>query len=149
MTAKTPPPERFWPKVNFDSGGDCWIWTASINPKGYGQFRVGTKPDGRAVVIHAHRFAYMDTVGSIPEGMELDHLCRVRACVNPMHLEPVTTRENQRRSPISFVTIKGSRTHCANGHEWTEENTYWYSSRGGNPHRQCRQCKRDRRRAAA
>jgi hypothetical protein len=143
MTRTKPPAERFWPKV--DTTGDCWIWTASINPKGYGQFRVGAKPDGRAIVVHAHRFAYIDTVGPIPEGLELDHLCRVRACVNPMHLEPVTTAENQRRSPISFVATLGNRTHCTNGHEWNAENTYWYVGSKHSPHRQCRQCKRDRR----
>jgi len=85
------PDERFWPKV--DRGGACWLWTGALYVNGYGAFR---GPDGRT--IRAHRFAYERVVGPIPEGLDLDHLCRVRACVNPAHLEPVTRAENLRRA---------------------------------------------------
>jgi hypothetical protein len=77
---------RFWAKVEKTDG--CWFWRARIIATGYGSFSL----DGRKVM--AHRFAYELLVGPIPEDLELDHLCRVRHCVNPAHLEPVTHREN-------------------------------------------------------
>lgn len=73
-----------------DEGG-CWLWTGTRNRGGYGDFRM---PEGPR---RAHRLAYENLVGPIPEGLELDHLCRVRNCVNPQHLEPVTRSENARR----------------------------------------------------
>lgn len=83
--------ERFWKKVDKAGPNGCWVWTASLDTNGYGRFR--------AVNVHygAHRFAYMLVVGSISEGLSLDHLCRNTACVNPDHLEPVTHDENMRR----------------------------------------------------
>jgi HNH endonuclease len=82
--------ERFWAKV--DKTESCWLWTGAL-AKGYGQFG-GTRKQR----IQAHRWAYQELVGSIPEGLELDHLCRVRRCVNPAHLEPVTHSVNIMRS---------------------------------------------------
>lgn len=86
--------ERFWPKVERVEDG-CWLWTASLTGDGYGRISLGGKfgPMGLA-----HRVAYELLVGPIPEGLELDHLCRVRRCVNPEHLEPVTHAENVRRA---------------------------------------------------
>lgn len=83
--------DRFVAKVdNFDVDG-CWLWVGAIDKNtGYGRFHAG---DGRRTV-NAHRFAYETFVGPIPPGLDLDHLCRVRACVRPSHLEPVTRREN-------------------------------------------------------
>lgn len=81
---------RFMAKV--DQSGDCWLWTAHVNADGYGVFRFDGQMGG------AHRFAYRLLVGPIPEGMELDHLCRTRHCVNPAHMEVVTHAENVRRS---------------------------------------------------
>ena len=83
-------PQRFWDKVNI--AGHCWRWrSGAARSDGYGQFW-----DGRTM-RPAHRFAYEAIVGPVPEGMVLDHLCRVRDCVNPDHLEVVTQGENQRR----------------------------------------------------
>lgn len=118
------PTERFWPKVDKTDG--CWLWTAALSDGGYGVFGIG----GRRVV-HAHRFAYQQRVGPIPEGLHLDHLCRVRNCVNPDHLEPVTHAENVRRG------LSGPKTHCGYGHEMNEANTYVNPNSG---HRECRAC---------
>ena len=97
---------------------------------GYGQFRVGTQ---RKL---AHRVAYEWSLGEIPEGLDLDHLCRVRNCVNPSHLEPVTRQENLRRG---IGNPHKHKTHCPRRHEYNEENTYYDSKRNK---RQCRVCRR-------
>lgn len=133
------PADRFWAKV--DKTDDCWLWTASTN-NGYGSISLGARKR-----VQAHRFAYELLVGPIPDGLELDHLCRVRHCVNPAHLEPVTARENQLRS-LSVSGINAAKTHCIWGHEYTPENTYIRPCDGG---RDCRACRsrRDRDRRAA
>lgn len=100
---------RFWSKVEMSEPQECWEWTAYRNDKGYGTFGMGR------VTKKAHRVAYELVRGPIPEGLELDHLCRNRGCVNPFHLEAVTSRVN---------TLRGSvpRTHCSKGHERSPEN---------------------------
>jgi hypothetical protein len=86
--------ERFWPKV--DKTETCWLWVGAIGTGGYGNFYISSV--GRRIrSVRAHRWAYEHLVGSIPDGLDLDHLCRNRACVNPAHLEPVTRRVNLRR----------------------------------------------------
>ncbi|MEU8186009.1 HNH endonuclease signature motif containing protein [Micromonospora carbonacea] len=112
----------------------CWIWTGSKNHAGYGSFSIG-----RARRVGAHRWAYENLVGAVPAGLDLDHLCRVRACVNPAHLEPVTRRENLRRGVRT--EHMAMRTHCPQGHPYDEANT----GRTGTV-RWCRACKRDRNR---
>lgn len=96
-----PAADRFWTKVNKDGPvpsyapdlGPCWLWTASVKPHGYGQFAI-TEDQIRG----AHQFSYTTVVGPVPDGLQLDHLCRVRHCVRPAHLEPVTGAENVRRA---------------------------------------------------
>lgn len=83
---------RFMAKVDQGAEGGCWLWTAHRNADGYGVFRFDGQMGG------AHRFAYRLLVGPVPDGMELDHLCRMRHCVNPEHMEIVTHAENVRRS---------------------------------------------------
>lgn len=120
--------ERLMAKV--DQSGDCWTWTAQRFPNGYASFWL----NGRTVV--AHRVAYTELVGPIPAGLDLDHLCRNRACVNPAHLEPVTRAENLRRAvPFRRPTATDA---CLAGHPRTEENTYARKDRQGG--RQCRPC---------
>lgn len=89
---------RFWSKVDFDVNNRrrCWPWQAFCNPKGYGRFTIKTS-SGERVTTYAHRVAYEIEVGEIPAGLQLDHLCSNKGCVNPWHLEPVTAKENRRR----------------------------------------------------
>lgn len=128
--------ERFWSKV--DKSGDCWEWTA-YKLQGYGRFGVGGAPKNGGRIVYAHRWSYEALVGPIPDGLQLDHLCRNRGCVNPDHLEPVTSRENTLRGE-SLWAINAQKTHCPQGHEYTPENTY-YGGRTGNS-RYCRECNR-------
>lgn len=126
------PLSRFLAFVTGTHGG-CWDWTGARTEKGYGQFwHAGG-------MVKAHRFAYEHGVGPIPDGLELDHLCRNTSCVNPDHLEPVTTTENLRRSRVARVVDVA----CKRGHPWTDENTY-VDAKG---RRQCRTCARNRDRA--
>jgi hypothetical protein len=121
-------PERFRTKVQVAPNG-CWVWVAARDNHGYGRYGI----DGRAAT--AHRVAYQTLVGPIPDGLHLDHLCRVRACVNPEHLEPVTCRENVLRG-VGPSALHSVKTHCPEGHEYTEENTYLYRGM-----RYCQTCK--------
>lgn len=107
--------ERFWAKVNRADG--CWEWTAAIGNDGYGRFFL----NGRTV--RSHRLAYELLRGAIPNGLQLDHLCRVRSCCNPDHLEPVSNRENTVRGRAGD-THNHLKTHCPARHPYDSENTY-------------------------
>lgn len=121
----------FWEKVDDSAGPEkCWLWTAHTSDGGYGRFTF----DGHTTV--AHRLAYEALVGAIPEGLVLDHLCRVRNCVNPAHLEPVTTRENNLRA-FGWAGINARKVRCPKGYE------YFINSQGN---RECRTCSLARRR---
>jgi hypothetical protein len=128
-------PERFWNKIEQDPSG-CWLWVGYTSHKGYARMVWGSRK-----WAYAHRIAYEQLVGPIPEHLpDCDHLCRVRNCVNPNHIEPVTHLENVRRG---LRCVKAA-THCRHGHAYDEENTY-VSSTGA---RACRACGRLRQKAA-
>lgn len=97
--------ERFWGRV--DKTDTCWLWKTP-HTNGYGYISVDSKKQ------LAHRLAYQWFVGEIPDGLEIDHLCRRRSCVNPTHLEAVTSQENTLRGKVS--ALRGKRTHCSKGH---------------------------------
>jgi hypothetical protein len=121
--------DRFWAKVK--KTDTCWLWTACIHPQGYGVWSYDKR------MVKPHRFSYEIHKGIIPPGLVIDHLCRVRNCVNPEHLEAVTNKENILRG--EGLSGKNSRkTHCNDGHEFTPSNTYVNS----NGERRCRICSR-------
>lgn len=132
---KAPPIIRFFSKVELSEA--CWEWSAYRNKDGYGTFRVGSRTDGTRRMILAHQFAYETLVGPVPDGFQLDHLCRNRGCVNPTHLEVVTNQENSSRGETGKYLSR--RTHCIRGHSYSEENTYIRPD----GRRSCRICHRD------
>ena len=105
---------RFWAKVWKTEG--CWFWTASVDRNGYGQFRLGTR------TVKAHRAAYEELIGAMPEGLEPDHLCRQRRCVNPAHIEMVSHRENILRG-LAPSAVHARKKCCPKGHAYDEANT--------------------------
>jgi hypothetical protein len=112
--------------------GPCIPWEGSLRPDGYGRRCSGGRWRS------AHRLAYMEQVGPIPDGLQIDHLCRNRACVNVGHMELVTQRENILRG-LSPTAFHARKTHCPVGHPYDSENTY--VARNG--HRECRICRAD------
>lgn len=122
--------ERFLSKIEVDPATDCWLWTAGLANGGYGKF----KANGRTHL--AHRWYYEDLYGAVPAELQLDHLCRVRACVNPNHLEPVTGRENLLRGD-TFQAANAAKTHCPKGHPLAGDNLLVSGAR-----RYCRTCRR-------
>jgi hypothetical protein len=121
-------PKRVTDKIDFS--GECWIWTAA-KTNGYGV--VWSSSENR--VVRAHRLVWEALVGPIEPNKHMDHLCRVVACVNPKHLEPVEPKENFMRG-ISPWVARSKQTHCRKGHEYTEENTF----RNKRNTRMCREC---------
>ncbi len=126
---------RFLNKIDFTD--TCWLWTACCLRDGYGQFRVSSTKKMRA-----HRFSYEWFVGPIPEGLEIDHLCRTLLCVRPDHLEVVTHIENMRRGIKGDKGLHESiKTHCPKNHEYSVENTYTHGGK-----RYCKECDKLRKR---
>lgn len=139
--------QRWRAKIAVDDTSGCWRWTAAVGDHGYPRFFLSP-----GVITSAHRWGYEQFVGPIPEGLVLDHVCHTRnlaacissgeclhrRCVNPAHLEPVTSAENTRRGAPGLA-----HAECKNGHEFTPENT----STDARGRRQCRPCFNARKRA--
>jgi len=124
--------------------GKCWLWCGYIDEDGYGKTSLNGRSEG------AHRIAYKLTYGNIPKGLCIDHLCRVRNCVNPKHLEVVSNTENVLRG-VGLTAKNAKKTHCPRGHAYDARGT----GKKQNPWRKCRVCQlmhnqnyRARRRAA-
>ncbi|MDH3603524.1 MAG: HNH endonuclease [Candidatus Tectomicrobia bacterium] len=118
--------ERFLSKIEIDYDSGCWLWQAYTNHSGYGQFRL------RKTTVRAHRVMFATWIGNIPDGYEVDHLCKVRHCVNPKHLTLIDF-DGHRQQGAEYLS---SRDTCINGHRYTEENT----RRRSDGRRDCLEC---------
>ncbi len=123
--------DKVFAKIDKTKG--CWNWTGSLNKKGYGEAVF----EGKKYKVH--RLIYTFCGNIIPQGLELDHLCRNRKCVNPNHLEPVSHLENIRRG----LPFRKKKTHCKKGHEFTADNTIYLMRKNGKGNRVCRTCKKE------
>lgn len=133
--------DTFWLSVEEGPNG-CWEWVSPNRVKfGYGRFHLA------GVQVMAHRVSWTILRGPIPQNQTLDHLCRNPRCVNPDHLEIVSNKENILRGN-SPTAMNARKTHCKQGHEFTPENTRWYTKNNGKYHgRRCKECYRTRRSA--
>lgn len=122
---------RAFPVGYIIDGNGCWQWVGS-GAFGYGRIKVGNRS------FQAHRYVYESEKGPIPDGMDLDHLCRNRGCVNPSHLEPVTNRTNVLRG-VGISAKNASKEYCRHGHPLVGTNVRHYKG-----HRICRTCERGR-----
>lgn len=117
--------ERFWKKVN--KTDSCWLWNGAKGQSGHGQFWNGNR------LVQAHRISYEWSVGAIPKGLTIDHICQTPPCVNPDHLQVMSMMDNV------LLGSKVQNTHCPNGHPFSKENTFYIKTA-----RSCRICKRAR-----
>lgn len=131
MTANNQPDrERFWDKVDCDSDDQCWEWLGGTSI-GYGRFWLNNG------MRWAHRVAYELEIGQIPKGYDVHHKCENTNCVNPCHLQAVTTKQHKVELSPNHIAYKNARkTHCPHGHEYTLENIYWIRTGG----RACKAC---------
>lgn len=137
MSERLPSPEahmnllKFYARIQVTES--CWLWTAGKSAAGYGIVCTWSRTSKIAMNRYAHRVAYELIFGPIPSGMVIDHLCRTRHCVNPTHMEPVTSGENSRRGL--------RKIRCIRGHNFTDDNSYWrVEPNTGKPGRQCKEC---------
>lgn len=137
--------ERFDAKWTPEPNTGCWLWTGAINKgNGYGHFG----PNRGIIATHrAHRVAWILYRGPVPEGMVIDHMCRVRSCVNPDHLRLATPQQNALENSVSIVAALAKKTHCPQGHPYAGHNLK-YSAQGSRVCRECRRAKTEVRRRA-
>lgn len=128
--------ERFWKYVNKTE--TCWLWTGAKVTNGYGTFYIG----GKNTTAPAHRVIWEAINGLIPSDLLIDHICRVRHCVNPSHLRLVTNKENI-LCGFGRTAINARKTHCTRGHAFDKTNTYFNSKKNT---RTCRHCSNEQNR---
>lgn len=133
-------PTNFWSKGSIDDETGCWLWHGATSSNGYGAFRIHGRQDT------VHRISYRTFVDPDLPKRPLDHLCRVRNCFNPRHLELVTSRTNVLRG-VGITAENAKKTHCLRGHEFTQDNLV--PSRLKKGHRDCLTCSRAQSRRAA
>lgn len=124
---------RFIKKVNVPTDAneeECWIWNASRLSNGYGNFKMGVR------TVQAHRAIYEHCYGEIPEDYVIHHACEIKLCVNIYHLRCVTRQQN-----AEYAAPYRMQTHCRRGHEFTEENIYWFYRPNGKLARSCHLCR--------
>lgn len=131
---------RLWRNI-IEAPSGCWIWMGRLDKDGYGRTHVGSITAGNLRTRAAHRVVYEEYVGSIPEGLQIDHLCRIRRCVNPRHLQPVTSRINTLRGNSVGATARQTG-HCKRLHPLSGDNLM-LTDRG---HRHCKTCQRMKQR---
>jgi hypothetical protein len=125
--------DRYFQKIIAPSWFACWMWRSTHDRDGYAKIKVNGENAG------AYRVAYELAFGPVAKGLELDHLCRVRGCVNPLHVEPVTPLENNRRG-MGPTAVNARKTECVHGHPFDAANTRVDRNTGS---RVCRACVRD------
>ena len=125
------------------SHAGCWLWGGAVDRCGYGLASIGGK------MFRLHRWAFQAANGPVAAELDMDHLCRVKSCCNPLHLEPVTHHVNLLRGATTRASTNQRKTSCANGHPFSEDNTYRWGTSRGTPRRYCRACKRMGRKSAA
>lgn len=126
-------PNRIEAKIVPEPNSGCWLWVGNVCNKGYGCVNYKKR------AYRVHRLAYEFLCEPVPAGLQLDHLCRVRCCVNPDHLEPVTLLENVRRG--NSGKFQRSKLHCPQGHPYNNENTALTIRPDGSYSRYCKTCK--------
>lgn len=136
--------ERLWRYIQPEPNSGCWLWDGALSGVGYGVLNVGQAESGggRSKIRYAHVLSYEIHKGVVPEGLELDHICRTRSCCNPDHVEPVTHAENLRRGfhPKGAEHPLGAKTHCPEGHVYDDSNTYTHTNKNGKTSRYCKKC---------
>ena len=131
--------DRLSQRIEFEPNSGCWLWTGCTDKDGYG--RTSVRENGKQSMWFTHRLVYELHVGKIEDGLVCDHLCKVRSCCNPDHIQPVTASENQRRGNSGRASHEraSNRTQCPKGHVYAEVGVYMHTD--GN--RRCAQCARE------
>lgn len=132
MDANQATRDRFWRHVHSYTDKGCWLWMHSRTGSGYGAFTIGKKR------LSAHRLAFIWATRNLAVGLDLDHLCRNRLCVNPLHLDPVTRAENLQRSPLTGPGRNAMKTVCDRGHDLAGARVS--TDARGVQHRTCQKC---------